>query len=454
MIITPKAPTPLFPFQTTGVSVLANRARVGLHDVMGLGKTAQMIRAADAIQAKRGMVIVPAKLRKNIIRQFTLWAQHGYRITEGRDVHDFIAWQRGRYHIIVPSYEQATKWASSIYASGEPIDFVALDEAHALKNSDAHRTLAILGPKYDGSNALISWAEHVWHMTGTMMANDPLDCWTFLRMCNATTLSQAAFTKRYFYSDRSVYGSRQTIKPEMQAELLSLVDGNRIRRTLTEVGIQLPPIMADQLVVDGDTSVILDLLKQFPTLDHAIIQAIHTGGMSFLDAQHVMTLRRLLGEAKAVPYAHILLNDILSTGEKFVVMGFHVDALTFIYQFLKRHNVRCVLVNGSVSDKQADKAVQEFQDDPYCMCFIGNMQSAGQGSDLFAACHLDVLESDWTPKGNAQAVMRIYRIGQTRPCFVRFVSLARTFDESVTDLVIQKTTAIAEIDGTRMLAHA
>lgn len=452
--IQPSKFQPIYPYQTDGVAFLAGRERAGLHDAMGLGKTAQVIRAADAIKAQRGIMIVPAKLRRNTVHQFHKWATRGYRITEGRSVHDFIAWQRGRYHILVTSYEQATKWAKSIYMSGEPIDFVAMDEAHYVKNSEAARTKALLGPEFDGSGGLVAWAEHVWHVSGTPMANDPLDIYTFLKLCRATTLSQATFIKKYFYSDLSQYGSRQTVKEQMAVELTTLINTHRVQRTLADVGFQLPAIRLDPIIVDGDTKPIMDLLRQYPTLSHAIVSAVRQGGISFLEAQHIMTLRRLLGEAKAAPYAHMLLDDLRITGnEKHVVMGIHVDALTFIYNFLRKHNIRCVLVNGTVSDRQADRAIREFQDDPTCTVFLGNIKSAGLGSDLFASCRLDMLESDWTPAGNAQAVKRIHRIGQMRPCFVRFVTLANTFDEKVNELVIQKTRSIADIEGVAMLSH-
>ena len=305
-----------------------------------------------------------------------------------------------------------------------------------------------------GLVGLVNWAEHVWHVSGTPMANDPLDIYTFLKLCRATTLSQTAFVKKYFYSDLSQYGSRQTVKEHMAIELTSLINTHRVQRTLADVGFQLPSIRLDPIIVDGDTRAIVDLLKQYPTLSHAIVHAVRQGGISFLEAQHIMTLRRLLGEAKAAPYAHMLLDDLKITGmEKHVVMGIHVDALVFIYNFLRKHNVRCVLVNGTVSDRQADRAIREFQDDPTCTVFLGNIKSAGLGSDLFAACRLDMLESDWTPAGNAQAVKRIHRIGQMQPCFVRFVTLANTFDEKVNDLIIQKTRSIADIEGAPMLSH-
>jgi hypothetical protein len=40
-------------------------------------------------------------------------------------------------------------------------------------------------------------------------------------------------------------------------------------------------------------------MRQYPDLEKAILDAIEKGGLSFIDAQHVATLRRLVGEAKA-----------------------------------------------------------------------------------------------------------------------------------------------------------
>ena len=82
--IKPSRLQPIYPYQTDGVAFLAGRERAGLHDAMGLGKTAQVISAADAIKAQRGIMVVPAKLRRNTVHQFHKWATRGYRITEGR----------------------------------------------------------------------------------------------------------------------------------------------------------------------------------------------------------------------------------------------------------------------------------------------------------------------------------------------------------------------------------
>lgn len=443
-------PIPTFQFQEDGADHIVRYERHGLHDEMGVGKTAQIIRAANKINATRGLIIVPAHLRENWLGEFRKFSHVGYRVCKGRTIHDFIAWQRGRFHILVTSYEMATKWAGAIYNNGEPIDFCALDEGHYLKNSAAQRSRAILGPALDGDGGAIAWANQVWHVTGTPLANDPLDCYTFLRMCRATSLGVDPFIRRYFWSNRTTYGSRQEIRPEMLSELQYLLSNNQIRRTKKEVGLMLPPIFLTTVLVDGDTEAIRHMLTQYPGLEQAIVDAVEMGGLSFLDAQHISTLRRLVGEAKAVPYAHTLEEELDASDDKRVVFGAHRMALRTVRDYLVRKGHNAVLVDGDTPQSARTEYIRMFQEDPTCRVFLGNIKAAGTGITLTAACEIDMLESDWTPAGNVQAIMRVHRIGQTRTVRARFITLARSLDEVVNRIVAGKTAAIAEIEGFAM----
>jgi SWI/SNF-related matrix-associated actin-dependent regulator of chromatin subfamily A-like protein 1 len=441
-------PLPIFPYQDEGAQKCASRDRFGLHDEMGVGKTATIIRAMEYVGASRGLVIVPAMLRENWIGEYKKFSGAGLKLCKGMNIHDYIAWKRGKYDILITSYEQATKWSKDIVASGIVLDFVAIDEAHYLKNAGAARTKAILGPKFDGVNSAIEYALHVWHMTGTPMANDPLDIYPFLSMCRALNgMSAAQFTREFFYTQKTAYGARQSIKPEMLVLLQQLIQNNSIRRTQKEVGLHLPPIFLTTSLVDGDTKAIANLLKDYPGLDRAIENALEQGGLSFLDAQHVATLRRLIGEAKAVPYAETLLEELNGGADKRVVYGVHKDALYMVRDYLLKHGIKCVVNNGDTPERDRMANVNAFQTQADVRVFIGNIKAAGVGLTLTASCEIDMLESDWSPAGNAQAVKRIHRIGQTRTVRARFITLARSFDETVNRIVASKTASIAQVEG-------
>jgi len=220
-----------------------------------------------------------------------------------------------------------------------------------------------------------------------------------------------------------------------------------IRRSKHGVGLQIPPIFFTSLTVDGDSREVLDLLRAHPGLEDAVVRAVEMGGLSFLDAQWLATLRRLVGEAKAIPYAAILADELRQTEGKVVVMGIHKRALRDVQGQLAKEGFRSVLVNGDTPERERIAAVQAFQNDPRCRVFIGNMRAAGTGITLTAASKIDMLETDWSPAPNAQAIMRIHRIGQTKQVRARFISLAKSIDLAVTAVVAEKTQAIATVEG-------
>lgn len=440
------------PYQVEGAGVLVQHKRFGLFDVMGLGKTATLVKAIDDVGAQRGLAVMPATLRQNFITEYRKFGRQKLRLCKGMTIHDYIAWSRGRYDMLVTSYELATKWAKEFRKDPEFLDVIVIDEGHYLKTPDAARTKALLGHQTNLEHCWVEWADYAWWATGTPIPNDPIDIYTFLRFCNAFSFSLGEFTRRYFYVRQTEFGTRQTVRPDMQEELRRLIDAYSIRRTKEGVGLQIPPIFLTTAVVDGDSGPVLDILRQHPELEDAILRAVENGGLSFLEAGHVATLRRLIGEAKAVPYAHELLEEMQSGAGKRVVFGISRNALAYVRDFLVRNGVRAVLVQGGVSEPERNEAVRMFQEDEDCRVFLGNIKAAGTGLTLTAACEIDMLESDWTPAGNAQALMRVHRIGQTQTVWGRFISLANSFDEHVNELVVEKTAQIAAVEGVTMHA--
>jgi SWI/SNF-related matrix-associated actin-dependent regulator 1 of chromatin subfamily A len=453
-------PLDIFPYQEEGAAYLAPRTRAGLFDEMGVGKTAQAIRALDLRRVKRGIIICPASLRQNWINEFEKFAVIPRRIVKGESRHDLILWLRGRADTLVVSYELATKWAPAIHEICEPFDFLICDEFHYLKDPKSQRTKAILGPECDGNDGLLQWAVQAWFLTGTALPNDPVDIFPFLKAVGAMPLDLPGFKHRYFFSRQRTYGSAQTPRAAMVDELRNIIGNNSIRRTKAQIGVQLPPIFLTTAVVDGDLSEIQQMLREHPGLDKAILHMLDMdfeGGEAFGQkfehmAEYIATLRRLIGEAKSVPYGHMLIDELNGGLDKRVVFGIHRKALINVRDMVARAGYGVVLINGDTKEAERVAAVKAFQTDPRCKVFIGNIRAAGVGLTLTAANTLDMMESDWTPAGNAQAIMRIHRLGQVRNVTGRFITLAKSLDETVIKVVVRKTQAIAEIEGDEMIS--
>lgn len=442
----------LFEYQNVAADVMSTRDRFGLHDEMGIGKTATSIGTINRLLGVRGMIICPAMLRENWVKEWRKFSTYDLRLCKGKNIHDFVAWKRKRFDVLITSYEQATSWAKDIDDSGEFLDFVIMDEAHYLKNENSKRSRAILGPEANGLNCITSWALNAYHVTGTPASNDPMDYYTFLQFTKAVDMSSEEFTKAFFNKSASTYTIRHTIKPEMLSTLQALLANNSIRRTHSDVGMQLPPIWLKELSIEGNTLEIEDAIAGYPNLEELIVHAIETGDMRHLDAAHIATVRRLVGKAKAVPYAKMLIDELAFGAGKRVVFCAHTEPLLYLRNALAKAGYDCVAVYGESKERERIEAVERFMTDPQCKVFIGNIKVAGVGLTLTESCEIDLLESSWTPADNAQAIKRVHRYGQMNTVHGRFITLANSLDEIVNQTVARKTAAIAEIEGFSMSA--
>jgi SWI/SNF-related matrix-associated actin-dependent regulator of chromatin subfamily A-like protein 1 len=443
---------PLFDYQATAADLMATRERFGLHDEMGIGKTATTIGAIDRLAGKRGIIICPAMLRENWMNEFRRFSTYERRLCKGRTIHDYIAWQRGRFDVLITSYEQATKWAPNFVRQGEFIDFLALDEAHYLKNADANRTRAILGHEAGGMDSISLFAEHAYHVTGTPMSNDPLDVYTFLRFVRAMDLPPDQFIKMFFERQMGTYSARHFVRDDMLTTLQSLVYNNSIRRNHTDVGMQLPPIWLKEVILEGSTIDLQKALEAYPLLEGAIIEAIQDGDFSKLSAEYIAVIRRLVGKAKAVPYAELLKAELDAAPTKRVVFCWHTEPLLHVAKHLRKFGYGVVTAYGDTNERDRQEAVRLFMNDPNTHVFVGNIKVAGVGLTLTSSYEIDMLESDWSPAGNAQALKRVHRYGQRQDVHARFITLANSIDVVVNRIVRDKTASIAQIEGTAMTA--
>lgn len=435
----------LLPYQVDGAAFLASRERACLFDDMGVGKTAQAIAALDRVGATKVLVICPAAVREVWCGEFRKFARRPYRVLKGRDIQDLNLWLRNKVHVLVLSYEMAAAWGKRIEDARDILDVIVFDEAHYLKNKDSQRTLKMLGQECDGAHGLARWGARVWFLTGTPNPNDAADIWSMLRFCRATPLNRRIFRDRYYTQRLGVHSAQHAPRAEMVDELKLVIKSCSLRRTKGSVGLQLPPIWLTNITVDGDTREIVDLLRQHPGLDQAILDAIERGGLSFIDAQHVATLRRLVGEAKAPAYLEMLKEEFDDGRGKTVIFGIHVAAIRRIADGLSKHGVRVVEFVGASSEAQRIEAVRAFQDDPDCRAFVANIKAGGTGITLTAGADVDMFESAWAPADNAQALMRVHRIGQTRNVQARFITLANSIDVVVNETVERKTRNIAQL---------
>ena len=427
----------LFPYQQEGVDFLVARTGALLADTMGLGKTAQAVVAAARTMPPGShsaiLVVCPASVALNWRREFDLW------------------WPAGQDPpaLNVVSYGMLTRNPER-HLAAEPTH-VILDEVHYLKNPKAKRTKAVFGPRMTGHGGVIEKAKYVWCLTGTPAPNNPSELWPMLHALNPGAIlgtgKQAytprnfwSFTRRYCVVKNNGFGE-VIVRGQRLDELKERMAPFMLRRRKEEVLPDLPELRFGELPLDG--KVVGDSTIETGRLcvdEDRIKQALETGGVEALNklSTEMATVRRLTALAKVGALSEWVKEWLENCDEKIVIFAQHREAIAVLEQVLSAY--RPSVVTGAVSSGERQIAVERFQDQVSGpRVFLGNIQAAGVGITLTAASDLVFLEQSWTPADNAQAAMRIHRIGQKRGCLVRVATLAGSIDEAVQRTLARKT---------------
>jgi superfamily II DNA or RNA helicase len=163
-------------------------------------------------------------------------------------------------------------------------------------------------------------------------------------------------------------------------------------------------------------------------------------------ASSLSSLRRFTAMAKLPAIAEQITIDLTEGGiQKLTVFAIHKIAVHWLADKLKAFHP--VVIDGSTPAEKRQPNIDRFQRDPACRIIIGNIDAMGTGVDgLQNVCDEALLcEQSWVPSQNAQAVMRLCRIGQKNPVRVRIFSLYGSADERVQDVLTDKMRELAKI---------
>jgi SNF2 family DNA or RNA helicase len=404
----------LYPFQEAGVRFLAKRKRAYLADGMGLGKTAQAVVAAVQ-HGVTPFVVAPASAIPNWHRD---WLRFG-----------------GRGLILVTSYTKIIR-SSSTRLDAERFPLVILDEAHYLKTPSAKRTKAAL--------KLAKRADRAWLLSGTPMPNDPRELYTMFRYLWPERLpvnEDGRPVTAFEWMDRYTRWAPTTYGPKVfgvskGAELRSKLFGAdpiMLRRKLEDVGIELPPLRVHVHRLPFD--------QRFADRI-AGLEGVRGGDLSTPE------VRRILGNYKAPGIAKLLIEEIKARAyKKIVVMYWHHDTRQILASEFEKAGVWWVGFDGSASSKKRENAKREFiqTDTPV---FLVQQKAGGTGTDgLQVASEIVIVEPDWSPDENAQAIKRIHRIGQENPARARLFAVDGTVDASIMGTLATKIQMRKEVIG-------
>ncbi len=123
---------------------------------------------------------------------------------------------------------------------------------------------------------------------------------------------------------------------------------------------------------------------------------------------------------------------------KAVVFSEFTSHLNLIEKAMNDNGYGFVRIDGSMSLNARKKSMDALASDSNVRILLASIKAAGQGLNLTAASRAFIMEPMWNPAAEAQAVDRIYRIGQKRPVVIKRYQMENSIELKIVELQKRK----------------
>jgi SWI/SNF-related matrix-associated actin-dependent regulator 1 of chromatin subfamily A len=422
-----------------------------LLDTPGLGKTTSSIIAALESGSQKILIICPASLKLNWKKEISIydnpnnvsiiqreWTPNKWTIINYDILDKFNTIEKPKKGKKPKfKHQEYDKEVVNNHIINEKFDLIIIDESHYLKSNSSNRTKHV--------KKIIKSIKKRWFLTGTPITNKPIDIFSLLSMVeHPLSTNYNSFLYTYCNAKTMMIKGRRIIKADGASNLEELnrrIKPVSIRRRKEDV-LDLPDKIISPVYLQMES----DELIEYELSVERYIQMREEQGKNLSNNKLVelAVLRRWVAENK-LKYTKELINNSLESDKKVIVF---TDYTSVVNTLKEEYKDICTVINGETSQKDRQRAVEDFQNNPDVKLFIGNTVAAGVGLTLTAAEVVIVNDLNFTPANVDQSLDRAYRIGQTKDVICYFPLFDDTIDTIVYDVLNKKRDIInMAIDG-------
>lgn len=438
----------LFPHQEIAIKFLLKRDKSILSDDMGLGKSKSSIAAALLSGAEKILVVCPANAKINWFREITEYideemvtiVKSGYWQPKVFTIinYDIL----NRFHEI---QDKRKKEEAKSYINEEKFDLMIVDEAHMIKNKDTIRGKIV--------SQIAENIPKVWLLTGTPIANRPMDYYNLLKVCQVpVTDNFQHFAYRYCaaksFNKKLKSGKIKKIwltDGASNLEELHQKTKNYILRRKKEDHLNLPPKIISPFYLE------LNNRKGYESAFEEYVNWLKLEGKDLGAARQMVemtVLRKFISQEKVESTFEMVENFLeQSENKKIIIFTVFTESLK---KLKESFGDMAVCHNGEMSDKDKQKSIDRFQSDPTVRVFIGNIISAGSAITLTASDTTIFHDMDFVPANHQQAEDRNYRIGQDKTVNIYYPIFEDTIEEKIYEVLQKKKEIISKVMGEKV----
>jgi hypothetical protein len=389
-------------YQQFGTQYIICQKRVLLGDDMGLGKTMQVLAAMCHLAAqgkKHFFVVAPNSVLINWEREVKKHTKLSAIVVHGSDRDDELDLWRREGGVAITTYTTLSRLVDGI----TEVDLLAVDEAHSVKNKQAQRTQAVM--------RLTSLAKHVAFMSGTALEN---------RLSELQTLVT-------------------TVQPELSQEVLTLL--KQVRPAPAEVRTKLAPVYLRRTQADVLTE-LPDITEtdEIVPLEPADVEAYRASADNLMHKRLAATIGA--GGLQSAKFDRLreLLELYQEDGRKVAVFSYFRQVLDDVSTMVGG----CAQIHGGVSSEERQLVIDRFGTLEGFGVLALQIEAGGVGINLQCAQVVILMEPQFKPSTERQAIARVRRMGQTRKVNAHRLIAKGTVDEMLVRLVAEKSQIFAD----------
>lgn len=112
--------------------------------------------------------------------------------------------------------------------------------------------------------------------------------------------------------------------------------------------------------------------------------------------------------------------------------------LDLIEHRLMLGGVRVVKLSGGMTIEAREKTLEAFRCDASISVFLISLKAGGLALNLVTASHVFLMDPWWSPAAENQAIDRVHRLGQFKPCRATRFIITGTIEERILQLQEKK----------------